>query len=257
MIVFKFYVPALNRYIYLDLEEIKPFIQRAKYEIGITKFYKLATRILYEVGVPKGYLRSTALQIAQALREGDYEILMTPEEILTPEERFEEEKAMEEIRGLPEGEIETKMRYYKVRLMWHARTDYCEKSGHHLVVEAYVTFDYTIPAECFDSHMKEIEDYADDKLFFGFTEFLDKYYVNVYTDYDSGISDHFILDTFEADVGTPIRYEIITADIYVGRSCGHAPEYRDDLSDEFEDFIGGYIADIVGFIGGLCGVEVE
>jgi len=251
MIVFGFYIPELQRRIYLDMYEIIPFLKYLKKEIGWNKFYKQAREILLMAGVPRSKIRFTALRILYFIESGQYDVWEIEEEELPKEVTEVDKYVKESLREIEEKEVE----YCKVRCQWHARLEYCEKSAHHLVIEAVVVFEYTIPKECFEDRKGEIESYIDNKLFNALCLFLDSHYVLIYSDYDSGIVEHDCIETFLTKIGTELTYDLIDASIYIGRNCAYSPEWRDDLSSDWEVFVDSYIDEIVTWIEALCGVR--
>ncbi len=251
MMVFGFYIPELDRKIYLDMWEIVPFIKYLKKEIGWSKFYKMAREILLYLGIPKSKVRFVTLRILHFLETGQYDLWEIPEEDMPEEVKHIDEIVKKGLEDIKHKEV----KYAKVRCRWHARVEYCEKSGHHIVIEGVVVFEYTIPVDCWRDNLGEIESYIDNKLFYAFTLFLDTYYVLIYTNYDSGVTEHDIISEFETSIGTPLEYEVISADIYVGRNCAYEPEWRDDLSDDWENFVESYIEEIKDWVENLCGVR--
>ncbi len=251
MMVFGFYIRELGRKIYLDMWDIVPFIKYLNKEIGWTKFYKTARNILLYLGVPKNMVRFVALRILYFLETRQYDLWEIEEKDMPEEVKYVDKIVKEGLISIKYKET----KYAKVRCKWHARVEYCEKGGHHLVVEGVVVFEYTIPIECWRDNLDNIESYIDNKLWNAFTLFLDTYYVLIYTNYDSGITEHDIVAEFNTATGTPLEYEIISADIYVGRNCAYEPEWRDDLSNDWETFVESYIEEIKDWLESLCGIR--
>jgi len=247
MKIYRFYIPALDKYIYLNSEEALPFFQRVVGKIGWTEFYKSARDVLRKHRIPRGYLKYTMMRILVCIENEEYDEYEIPE-VKIPVEEVEIEKIK------VEKEIK-EVKYLKVRCRWWGRTEYCERSGHHLVTEAHVVFEFTIPETCFEEYRSDIEHEIDRRLFDTYISFLETEYVLIYERTDSGIEELEEIDSFYVPIGTPLEYDLITADFYVGRNCAFSPEWRDDLSPVFESYVDDALDRFIGWLEHYCGVR--
>jgi len=240
-----FYIDYLDRDICLEPEEVAVWEGYSEGRISYTEFRERARDILRDKGVPRGRWLSTSMYILEMYEKGQYWI--SEEELEIPEEEIEEE-IKEEIEEIEEEEELKPTRLVVVEFEWTGRTEYCKKSGHHIVTECVVGGRFECLEDYFYDNQDYVRDHLAEELWKAYTEFLSADYVLVVEETSEGFSKFDVVDTKEKYDVMRLFGAIQYARFYRGNTCGDAvrrmeyydstlESYMDDAMDSFLDWL--------------------
>ena len=202
-----FYIWYLGRKICLYKHELDVWIDYSRGRIGFTEFIRQAMAILRAKDVPRGRLYSVAMHILGLYEERRYTVNLVA-----------------------------------VEFDWTGRTEYCKRSGHHIVTECNVTGDFECVDSVFYQNEDEIRNRLAEALWEGYMEFLKKEYVHVRESSTSeGFSTFEVVRHMEKESITYLPCNIRSARFYRANECGgelrHLEYYDDTLMKYIEDAV--------------------
>jgi len=206
-----FYVWYIDRKICLDNDEMAVWRDYSKGRIGVAEFMRRAMSILRYKGVPRGRLYSVAMHILGLYEERRYTA-----------------------------------RLVIVDFDWTGRTEYCKRSGHHMVTECNVTGEFECIEDVFYKRENEIRDRLAESLWECYKMFLEEEYVFIRESSTSeGFSRFEITKHTEKEGITELSYSIHSASFYRANECGgamrHLEYYDEKLTAYMDDAVSGFI----------------
>lgn len=230
-----FYIDYLGREICLEPREIAIWDAYSRKLISYSTFKKEAREILIDKGVSRGVWISVMMYILGLYESGQYYI--SPEELEIIEE--EEEEIEEEEELLEEEEEALEKEIVVVEFTWYGRTEYCKKSGHHIVVECTVDGQFECLSDYFYDHEQNVRDTLATYLWLGFVSFLaDDYVLIPQAETSEGFSKFDVVGTRTVDEVNRLYGNITDVKFYRGNQCGDTVRrlkyYEGELFSEME-----------------------
>jgi hypothetical protein len=215
-----FYIWYLDMKICLYKHELDVWADYREGRIGFSEFIRQAMAILRAKGVPRGRLYSVAMYILGLYEEKRYTVNLVV-----------------------------------VEFDWTGRTEYCKRSGHHMVTECNVTGDF----ECVDSVFYEKEDEIRNRLaealWDGYMEFLEEEYVRIRESSTSeGFSTFEVVRHMEREISY-LSYNIRSARFYRANECGGELRHLEYYDDKLMSYIDDAVKLFKFWLEGECGIR--